>query len=914
MKILAQLYTLDNLVTPTLDSITIDYTVPASSPYVIWTDPFHTQTNVPTMKLISIRFSESMNIGSVTYNIDPGLSTTPEWSESNSRLTLNHTTPMLQCKAYTVTITGGRDLADIPLTSGPVPNPFTFTTVCVPPQIVTTTPIHGTVDVPLNANIVVNFSEPMDKPTVQAAINPLIPLTPTWSNGDTTVTYSHPDFLQCLDYTVNVTGKDLDGSDLMPGPVPNPWSFRVVCTTPYVVSTSPYLYEIDVAVTRSIVVTFSEPMDKPTVQAAITPSVTLTPTWSNGDKTVTYTHPSFAGCTAYTVTMTGKDLSGDDLWIGKFDGFADNPWLFVTACTNPYIVFTIPADGETGVDRLADITVQFSKAMDTASVTYDLWPNIPLNSSWDSTNSALFLRHTDSFICGGNQMTITGRDGSGNSLQDVLAPNPWTFTPLCPNPVVLLTDPANNTLGVPLDKSIVVTFSEPMNPLSLVYGLDPPDVALTQSWSLGNTVVTFTHIASFAPSRTYTFRVDGADVDGNGLIPGPVPNPWLFTTAGALPFITITDPPNRATNVPLDQSIVVTFSEPMNPTTVSCLVSPPGITFTTAWTVGNTVLTLSHVMMFAPATIYTVTCTGKDMDGNDLVPGPVPNPWSFTTVGIVPPEAPGGLQIARVPPSTVRLTWRLVPGADSYRIYESANRFAAFPWGVLGTTTAITFDANHLADGQTHFYIVRAVRSSLEGPNSTMAVKIAKSISYSPASANIYWFSLPYQSSYARASDISTELTSTRISVVAKWNPASQTPTLWYHFRNKWRGTDFTISPGDGLYIGSVSAFSWVIVGTDANVTLSFTKNNAPKKNVNWISIPYTGTYSKASDIANELTSGKVVEIGLWNPVTQTTVRWYWTGSIWSGTDFVFSPGDGIYITIASDFNWQPNLITPEVA
>jgi hypothetical protein len=1013
MKIFAQLYTLDNLVTPTLDSITIDYTVTASNPYIIWTDPFDGQISVPTATLISIRFSESMNTGSVTYNIGPGLSTTPEWSEFDSRLTLNHTSPMLQCTAYTVTITGGTDTGGNPLIGGPVPNPFTFTTICVPPEITSTIPIQGTVDVPLNENIIVDFSEAMDKPTVQAVITPLVSLTPTWSNGDTRVTYTHPDFQQCLDYTVNVTGKDLDGSDLLPGPAPNPWSFRVVCTTPYVDSTSPYHYEIDVLVTSDIVVTFSEPMDKPTVTATITPGITLTPTWSNGDTRVTYTHPDFAGCTAYTVNMTGKDLDGDDLWIGKFAGFADNPWLFVTGCANPYIMFTSPADGDTDVDRMTDITVQFSKEMDNTTVTWDLQPNITLNSSWDVDNKALFLSHTDLFICGVNQMTITGKDTLGNSLQDVLAPNPWTFTPLCPNPYVVSTDPVNDTFGVPLGQDIVVTFSEPMDPLTLVHSLTPPDVTLTPSWSVGDTVVTFTHVAPFNASETYRVFVDGADVDGFGLIPGSIPNPWWFTTAGALPYIvdtnpmdgeldvalgrdivvnfsepmntvtvscvpspaitlttawsvgdtmltlshvtpfaplttytvtctgqdvdgndlvagpvpnpwsfttvtivmpeiTDTDPPDGDIDVPLGQDIVVTFSEAMDTVTVSCTPSPV-ITLTPSWTVGDTVLTLSHVTPFAASTLYTVTCTGKDVDGNDLVPGPVPNPWSFTTVGVVPPEAPGGLQVAKVPPSTVRLTWTSVPGADSYNIYESGDRFAAFPWAVLGTTVATTFDANHLADGLTHYYIVRAVRSGLEGPNSTMGVKIDKNIGYGPTSSNIYWFSLPYQSSYARASDISTELTSTRISVVAKWNPAKQTPVLWYHFRNKWRGNDFTINPGDGLYIGSVSAFSWAIVGTDADVVLSFTLNPPPKNNVNWLSIPYTGTYSTASDIANELGSGNITEIGLWNPVTQTTVRWFWTGSMWTGTDFAFSPGDGIYIIIASDFNWQPMLITPEV-
>ena len=148
---------------------------------------------------------------------------------------------------------------------------------------------------------------------------------------------------------------------------------------------------------------------------------------------------------------------------------------------------------------------------------------------------------------------------------------------------------------------------------------------------------------------------------------------------------------------------------------------------------------------------------------------------------------------------------------------------------------------------------------------------------------------------------------------MAKWNPAKQSPTLWYYFRGKWRGTDLTISPGDGLYVASTSSFSWVIAGTDSRPTLSFTYNTPPKKNVNLISMPYTGTYYRASDIANELTSSKVVEIGLWNPATQTTTKYTWTGSSWTGTDFTFNSGDGIYITIVSSFNWQPKLITPEV-
>ena len=80
---------------------------------------------------------------------------------------------------------------------------------------------------------------------------------------------------------------------------------------------------------------------------------------------------------------------------------------------------------------------------------------------------------------------------------------------------------------------------------------------------------------------------------------------------------------------------------------------------------------------------------------------------------------------------------------------------------------------------------------------------------------------------------------------------------------------------------------------------------------MNWISLPYAGVYNRASVIATELTSSKVVEIGLWDPTTQTTIRWTYTGGTWTGTDFTISPGAGVYLIIVSTFTWTPTLVTP---
>ena len=46
------------------------------------------------------------------------------------------------------------------------------------------------------------------------------------------------------------------------------------------------------------------------------------------------------------------------------------------------------------------------------------------------------------------------------------------------------------------------------------------------------------------------------------------------------------------------------------------------------------------------------------------------------------------------------------------------------------------------------------------------------SLSFSSSNTNIVWFSLPYRSTYARASDIANALGSANIDVVGRWNPA----------------------------------------------------------------------------------------------------------------------------------------------
>ena len=683
---------------------------------------------------------------------------------------------------------------------------------------------------------------------------------------------------------------------------------------PFIVSTNPADGASGVPLLANIVITFSEPMQEGTVTLAFSDaSITFTRSWDATSTVLTLSHTTpFSECALQTVQVTGGKDQNDNL--NLIPGPVPNPWSFTSACINPYIQTTNPADAAVNVAQLANLVVTFSEPMDTPTVTWTITGGISLAGAWDGTESVLTLSHGVAFAqCTVYTAQITaGNDKVGLPLVAGPVPNPWSFTTICGNPYIASTDPADGTTGVPLTNNIIVTFSEAMDTPTVMWTVSG-GVATTYTWQPGNDVLVLSHAVAFAEVTTYTVQVTaGNDTSGNPLVAGPVPNPWSFTTEAVAPFIVSTNPADGVQNVGAAADVVVTFSEPMNIATVTATSNPP-IVFTRAWNPSNTILTLSHTTPFAPCTTYTMTVGGDDLQALALVPGPVPNPWSF--VATCPLTGPANLQLTIAGPDVV-LSWDAVLGATGYKVYSAQNRFAGFPsgWTVLGTPATTTFlAAGHGTDTLTHYYVVRATSGAAEGPNSTMGAKAHLSFGFSSSNTNIAWFSLPYASGYARASDIATALGNTKIDVVGKWDAARQSSTIYYYSRGAWRGTDFNISAGNGLYLGVRSAFTWDVTGTDRSVGLSFTRNGPPTGNVNWVSMPYTGTYSRASDIATELTSTKVTEIGLWDATTQTSVRYFWMGSAWAGTDFTFTPGAGVYIIIASSFTWTPALVTPTV-
>ena len=105
------------------------------------------------------------------------------------------------------------------------------------------------------------------------------------------------------------------------------------------------------------------------------------------------------------------------------------------------------------------------------------------------------------------------------------------------------------------------------------------------------------------------------------------------TALGTAPTIQSTSPVDAETGITTLQNIVVVFSEPMTPGSLTWnLVPPGGITFTPNWNLAFDTLTLSHTTPFAQCQGYTMTIRARDANDNFmLVNGPVPNPWTFST-------------------------------------------------------------------------------------------------------------------------------------------------------------------------------------------------------------------------------------------------------------------------------------------
>ena len=616
-------------------------------PEIIQTSPMDGELGVLIDADVVVRFSKEMDPLTFVWQItpDPGGWLAPVWDQAivpNDRVTLSHTIPYLELTDYTFEVLAAADTLGNPLVAGVVPNPWTFTTAGVPPTIVDTYPADGAINVPQDTRIHVNYSEPMDDPTVGLTTVP--PCPGGWIPSMQTTSYyiftCATPFAEDVNVLATATGDDMQGLSL--ASPNNQWTFTIISIPPEIVLTSPIDLDTGIALNADIVIDFSEQIDTATLMWNIVPDPggwAVPPTWTNGDMTVTLSHSiDFTECLTYMVTVTAADdMAGNLLGPGP----VPNPWNFTVICNNPQITQTSPADNDFDVALDAAIVIYFSKEIDTATFTWQITPNpggwaLPQWGQTVDPNDTVTLSHSNPFVEFTNYcVTVTAADDTfPNPLVAGPVPNPWCFDTIADPPSVILpTDPFDGEVQVDVTRPITIVFDESMDtaPGQFIYTVTPDPGGLVHSWSITDDTVTIDHDA-FVECLTYDVEITAAR-DANGVDLDTLPFAFSFTSFCQVPFVVSTVPLDGAPGVSVGQDVIIRFSEVMDSGAVIIAPSPGGETPT--WDPFHMNLTVSHDG-FVASTLHTVTITGDDPDLNplDCVLGPCS--IDFTTASLPP--------------------------------------------------------------------------------------------------------------------------------------------------------------------------------------------------------------------------------------------------------------------------------------
>lgn len=142
-------------------------------------------------------------------------------------------------------------------------------------------------------------------------------------------------------------------------------------------------------------------------------------------------------------------------------------------------------------------------------------------------------------------------------------------------PAVISTVPTDTAIDVAINSAMSATFSELMDPLTITdvtFTLYDGGTPITGTVTYTGVIAVFTPDSDLSSSTLYTATITtGAeDLAGNKLADDYV---WSFTTGAApddvAPTVASTDPADGATGVFLGSSISITFSEAMDPLTIS---------------------------------------------------------------------------------------------------------------------------------------------------------------------------------------------------------------------------------------------------------------------------------------------------------------------------------------------------------
>jgi hypothetical protein len=427
-------------------------------------------------------------------------------------------------------------------------------------------------------------------------------------------------------------------------------------TAPNVIAVIPESDEDEAPVETTVSLTFSETMDESSTEGAFSLSLGVNPvigafTWNNDSSIMTFTPSSdldYNSIYDIELTTAAEDMYGNELVTDFTSSFTTVP---VPDTTPPLLssLNTADVNGNGKIDRLiADfdepvdgtsiVVGNFSVSPGTISDVVDngiqsdgiIWIDLTEDSLYTDAAPSLSITADGITDMSGNGIAAVSdfpsTDGAGPAILEAVA-----------------DDGTNIVVGIDDDDTVTITFSEDTNQptidssniddvLQLNNGhtwLDDSDAIGSSDWISPDVLeITLSDAGSgpsVAPGDTIT--LDGTAItDGNNTATS-VPflsitgSFWVDTVA---PSVVSVSPDFSATDVAISTNVTVTFSEPMNQTSVNNAFS---LTYDTSQVPGSLNWINSSTVAFDPNsnlafdTEYSVNITtgAEDLAGNNLL-------------------------------------------------------------------------------------------------------------------------------------------------------------------------------------------------------------------------------------------------------------------------------------------------------
>jgi methionine-rich copper-binding protein CopC len=486
-----------------------------AAPSVTATTPTNGATQQASNTNVTVTFSEPVNVTANWFQLVGATSGTKNVADTvvtggPTTFTINPNTDFAPGELVTVTVfaaqVSDQDSADPP-DNMTVNFVFSFT-IDQAPSVTATTPTNGAINVALNSNLSITFSEPVNVTGNWFQI--VCPTTGTRNVADTVVTGGPTTFTinPNADFTFNETCavtvfagqvSDQDSVDPPDNLVANfVFSFTTVDAAPTVSATNPTNGAVNQAANTNIDVTFSEPVNVTGnwFQIVCTSSGTrnVVDTVVTGGPTSFTINPNtdFTQNETCTVTIIATQVTDQDT-NDPPDAMAANFVFSFSIDAAPSVTATVPTNGATQIANNTNISITFSEPV---NVTGNWFQIVGATSGTRNVVDTVvtggpttFSINPNTDFANGESVTVTVfaaqvTDQDGNDPPDnMLANFVFSFT-IDQAPSVTSTVPTNGAINVLKTANIVINFSENVTATTSSFTIECPAPGNLQAFTV----------------------------------------------------------------------------------------------------------------------------------------------------------------------------------------------------------------------------------------------------------------------------------------------------------------------------------------------------------------------------------------------------------------------------------------------